>query len=1144
MKKLNVVRALVGAVAVLCLSTAGVLAQSSAITGTVVDSSGAVIPGAEVTVTNVGTGDQRTVLSNDDGGFRVSPLSSGQYQVKASLTGFKTSISEAFGLTVGQTAHIQLAMEVGSISEEITVTDVAATIELEQGRVSSLVDQKRVVNLPLNGRNVMELVRLTPGSINAASTVNEPGAGNSTTSGALDGANGNTSVNGGRINMNGFWLDGVSSKNLSGGVASTPAVDSVQEFRVETLNFSAEYGASVGSVVSIVTKSGTNEFHGSVYEFHRNDNADAREFFDADKPEFKQNQFGLTFGGPIIKDKTFFFFSYEGTRIRTGNSAITQFESPAWSNFVLNAPNAGPVAKFLYSNFGVDRPVTSAMGTDQTAGELFGIATEDEENQPLSDAQRQALLDTALGAQFGSAAGALGINEFVTGTTSIFTPVATDGDQFSLRVDQDLTDQDKVYARYFFDDVDSEVIDPRPAFNSPQKVRTHHAVVAWTRVLSPSVVNEARVGFNRMINDIDAGTPGVPLITESTGVATFGAYNGYPQEFHENTFTWSDTLSINVGRHGLKMGFEVRRNQENSQFNVGRPSYVFFGLDELALDDPFLQVGGVNPGSGPGDAQLASNFRAWRGTEIGLFFNDDFKLRPNLTLNLGVRWDWFGRLIEDQNRTTKFDLDNAGTNIFERVALGGFSPADQLSSDDYNNIAPRIGLAWDPFGDGKMSIRAGYGVAFNGAVYNPLANSRWNPPFYSFNLIDDSSGRPNETVLFGPQDGTAVRADGANPNIGASLFEGNIIAYDPFNNNTNFLSGIPNPNMRDPYVQSFFLGIQREVFRDWTFEANYVGTLGRKLIRAEDFNRFNGDFLGLPSPADGSFDGDTSLNRVNSGLGVLRFWENSVNSNYHSLQLQLDKRFSRGIAFNVNYTLSKSLDTRSTWHSGATTSNRGQEGFSTDVERVFLDYGRSIFDARHRFVTNWIWETPWFRDSRGLAQTVLGGWQINGVVSWQDSQPFTPHTANGFTNPDDPGDFNADGTNNDRPNVGTAGTNVDFDNVDFANGAFGPFADPNAPNPIAARGFGMPADGTTGNLGRNTFDGPTFANVDFSLFKQFNMGRWLTEVSKLEFRVEFFNFFNKANFLQPEARLNSGLFGFSTDTFDAREIQWGLKLIF
>jgi hypothetical protein len=326
---------------------------------------------------------------------------------------------------------------------------------------------------------------------------------------------------------------------------------------------------------------------------------------------------------------------------------------------------------------------------------------------------------------------------------------------------------------------------------------------------------------------------------------------------------------------------------------------------------------------------------------------------------------------------------------------------------------------------------------------------------------------------------------------------------------------------------------------------NYVGTAGRKLIRAENWNRFNGDRLGLISPT-GLYEGDTSLNRLNTNFGTLRFWENSVTSNYDSLQAQISKRFTKGWALTGSYTFSHSIDLRSTWHSGATTSNGAQEGYSTDVEDIRLDRGRSVFDARHRFVLNGIWDLPLFTNSRTLVQNLLGGWQVNGILALQSGQPFTPFISTSFNGG---GDWNADGTGNDRPNTPSIGNSVSSNRSSWINLAGGPFNIPTASEsgvPTTAEKkafFGVPELGTTGNLGRNTYNGPGFANVDFSLFKNIKVPQ-INEQSMFQIRFEFFNMFNRVNFLQPTNKLNTSTFGTATSSFDARQIQIGLKFIF
>jgi hypothetical protein len=1141
---MNKARLIVGyfllAGAIMLLGSALSWGQTSGeITGIVTDATKAVIPGVEVVATNTGTGISRNALSESTGLYRIPLLSPGTYTVKASMTGFKTAVREGITLTVGQVARVDLVLEVGNIAETVTVSGEASPVDTEQGRVSTLVDSKRILDMPLNGRNIYTLMTLAPGAVNTQSTDFEPGAGT---------AENTSSVNGGRANFNGFWLDGVSNTGLSGGTNLTPNVDAIQEFRMETMNFSAEFGANAGSVVNVVSKSGTNSFHGTAYEFLRNDAADAAEYFDPwnpdtnskDIPPYKRNMFGGSVGGPIVKNHLFFFGSYQGLRVRTGNSLVNTFESPQWANYVQQY--GAPVAQFLYKNYPATRPltsITSNVGDYLTEQGWIGEPT-------------QAEVDSFLGSTFGSPAGALAADAPMIGDTSYFLPDPSEENQYSLRIDEEFRGgKDKLSARYFQDTFNGQIVTvEREAFSSPQQVKAIQPSVSETHIFSPAIVNEFRFGLNRNRNDIYAGDPGVPAIGDGyAGTSYFGAYNGYPQFFTENVYSYSDVVNITKGKHGMKTGVEFRRNQENSTFDVGRPSYYFYGLVYIALDDPYYQAAGVNPNlvSGSNLAELDHNNRGWRNTEFGAFFNDDWKILPNLSLNLGVRYDLYTRLTEVQNRTTQYVMNN-GDNLWYRVENGYFDTATALSAGDHNNFAPRIGFAWDPFKDGKTSVRGGYGIAYQAGVYNPLANSRWDPPFYSFNgiLLPSWGGVEGSTILYGPQTpGQAVTSTGPNPNPGAQLYEGNIMAYYPENPNTTYLTGIANPRMRDPYVESWFFGIQRELLRDVTLEVNYVGTAGRKIIRAENWNRFNGDRLGYISPV-GTGEGDTSLNRLNSTYGTMRFWENSVTSSYNALQAQVSKRFTKGYALTANYTWAHSIDLRSTWHSGATSSNGAQEGYSTDVEDIRLDRGRSIFDARHRFVVNGIWDLPLFANSSTKIQNLLGGWQVNGILSLQSGQPFTPFIGTSFSGG---GDWNGDGTNNDRPNTPSIGNSITSDRSSWINPASGPFniptTNPSGVPTLAEKEafFGVPELGTTGTLGRNTYEGPGFANVDFSVFKNIKIPQ-INEQSMVQVRFEFFNMFNRINFYQPTPTLNSSTFGTPTQTFDARQIQFGIKFIF
>jgi hypothetical protein len=1129
---------LAGAIMLLGAALAWGQATSGEITGIVTDASKAVIPGVEVVATNTATGVSRNALSEANGLYRIPLLSPGPYTVKATMTGFKTAVREGITVTVGQMARVDITLEVGNISDTITVSGESSPVDTEQGRVSTLVDSKRILDMPLNGRNVYTLMTLAPGAVNTGATVTETGTGNDNTSTA--------SVNGGRINYNGFWLDGVTNRGLSGGTNLTPNVDSIQEFRMESLNFSAEFGASAGSVVNVVSKSGTNNFHGTAFEFLRNSAMDAAEYFDPwisetnskDKPPYKRNQFGASLGGPIVKNSLFFFASWESLRMRTGNSTVSTMESPQWASYVQQY--GAPVAQFLYQNYPTPRIITSGTSVGDYLVGMGNIAD-----------PTQAEVDAFLGSTFGSPPGALAASDLMIGDASYFLPDSQDENQYSVRIDGEFRGgKDKLSGRFYWDKLKGLAQFQRAAFNSPNTVTGVQPSISETHIFTPTVVNEFRTGLNRNVLDIQAGDPGVPYVADgSIGTSYFGAYNGYPQLFTENVFTYSDVINITKGKHGMKTGVEFRRNQENSNFDVGRPSYYFYGLVYLALDDPYYQVAGVDPHviDGTGQAVLSSNHRGWRNTEFGAFFNDDWKVLPNLSINLGVRYDLFTRLTEVQDRATQYSMDN-GENLWYRVQNGEFTTATALSEGDHNNFAPRVGFAWDPFKDGKSSVRGGFGVAYQAGIYNPLANSRWNLPYYSFNAITkpDWGGTANEVVLYGPQTpGQAVTVTGPNPNPGGGDYPGNILAYYPQNPNKTYTTGIPNPRMRDPYVMSWFFGIQRELARDLTLEVNYVGTAGRKLLRAENWNRFSGDYLGWISPT-GTGDGDTQLNRLNSDYGVFRFWENSVTSSYDSLQAQISKRFSKGWALTGNYTWAHSIDMRSTWHTGATTSNGAQEGYSTDVTNIALDRGRSVFDARHRFVINGIWDLPLFTNSRLLVQNILGGWQVNGILALQSGQPFTPFISSSFYGG---GDWNADGTNNDRPNTPSIGNSVKSEKSSWVNPAGGPFNIPTtsesgAPTTAEKKAFfGVPEPGAVGNLGRNTYEGPGFANVDFSLFKNIKIPQ-INEQSMFQIRIEFFNLFNRVNFYQPANRINSSTFGTATDTFDARQIQIGLKFIF
>ncbi len=1167
----------------LCWLATSALAQvtTGTFTGMVTDPSGAIIPKATVTATNEGTGVATVRPTNAEGLYNIPELTPGFYTVKAEAQGFKALVNTHIELTVGYTQRVNFKLEVGAMTQSVTVEGQAPSVDTESNRMSDLVTAQQVANLPLNGRNIFQLIQLAPGAVNSTAIDMEPGNRGFT-----------VVVNGARVNMNGYQIDGISDKGLSGGSDTQPAVDSVQEFRVDTEVLSAEYGSTVGALTQVSTKSGTNQFHGDAYEFVRNNDLDGRSFFETNRNPFKMNQFGATLGGPIKRDKLFFFASYEGERSRIFIPESEVIESPEFTSLVeTNAPNS--VAALLYKNFPGPAPtynistLSQYLTTVSGSSPCFGLAS-------ITSA---CIAGYGLDPTTGLGAALLASPNLPTfGSVNTAAAVETfnqfyDGNQISGRIDYN-GDKNKVFGSYFFD----RFADPHytPAANggaaaalvgvrgfaSPTHNDDPHLALNWTRTISPSMVNEMRAGWVRDADDIGSNNSGVPEITFFTGEVDFGNYSGYPQIFHEEEFQYSDLVTISHGKHTLKFGGTGQRNYENSEFNVGRPSDEFEDSVAFAAGLPSAEIAGVSPGTvdpatgiSEGGAALASNIRAWRNWEFGLFVNDTYKTTPRLTLTLGLRYDLYTRHTEKYGHGTIFVLPTAanlterveGVNCFEDIsgATGdngepcnsGFEATKgSIAPGDHHDFGPRIGFAYDLFGDGKTSLRGGFGISYNGEVYNPISNSRWQPPFYSFNLAFCSTGINNpgagntDTCIFGPTNGAAPSYTGAPSNIGsgpagatANAFAGNIQGWNPYNANASYLTGVVLQNdFSDPYVYGSQISLEHQFAGGFVLKTSWVGTFGHKLIRAEDINRYFDSVNLGPSACAGT-------GYANCLFGHIRAWEDAVNSNYNALQLVLDRRMSKNLELHSNYEWSKSLDARSSWHDAATTSNGAAEGYSEDQQYPGLDYGDSVFDVRNRFNLSAVYSLPWMQDQKGFAGHVLGGWQANTILQIHGGFPWTPYCT--IFSGEFPCDFNEDGVSNDRPNQPGFGNHA----ANISNKAF----EANNPNlnlnpdafvcnssdmiagctpPNTTPGF-TPFDG---NLGRNTFRGPNFREVDLSLFKNIKASERLN----FQFRAEGFNIFNRTNLYQPANQLyTTSTFGLAQSAYFPRQIQFALKMM-
>ena len=1213
--------------------TAVAQVQNGQFAGIVTDPSGAALPNAKLTVTNLGTNLAVTAVTNQSGAYTVAELPIGTYNVVVEAKGFRKTIRSSVPANAGVVTHLDFKMELGQATETVEVSGEAPAIQTEDSRLSTTVDSTQISNLPLNGRNVYDLMQQAPGAVNVDGVLTENGH--------------NTVVNGLRENFNGFLVNGSSNKGLSGGPQNTPIEDTVAEFQLLTLNQSAQYGNSAGSITNLVQKSGTNALHGSVWEFIRNDKLDANTYFANQKglarPPLHFNQFGGTIGGPIIKNKLFFFGSYQGDRFKTSTlPAPTVAEGPEFRQAIANAAGLAPggqksVGQLLYSQFAPNVQGTPFLTVNDYlsgfySGSGFGSVADFENPGNYGDpniAARMTKLFNALQAM------PLGLNTpMLYQTINIQNTQSLgnlfDGNEASGRIDWVVSSKDRVFAQFNW----SRQNTFQPATNSrgflnPTRFISPNGTINWTHTFGPHIVNEARAGYSGSYSRYVPSVPGVPsiYIGDYAGTMGFGSYNGYPQFFKEHIYNYADMVSISHGNHNIKIGGEVRRNIENSEFNVARPSYYFYDPFFFAVDGPYGMAAGVDPGfTTKSNAQLATNIRHWRNIEFGAFVQDDWKVSRKLTLNLGLRYDLFQRHHENAGLATTF-LPGPGTNYVDNITTGsgqihdanapvgsaacpsgtigpdgfhtvdqmavlagvcgpgGFAPSKTLGAGDHNNFGPKIGFAYDVFGDGKMAVRGGFGVSYEGTLYNPLSNSRWNPPYYSFNAVQDAAvgtGCGTATgclVYYGPQPalggtGYATDAPAYTGPAGPNNFQGNdttytavgnIMGWNPSNRDLANLTGIiPPKGVRDPYVYNYYAGVQRQLARSLVFEMNYVGTVAHKLFRAEQVNRIPGGSLDPTTIYDASLPAGctkdrfgrelcsqkdvagitNTTGRLNPNYGRLRVWENVNNSIYNSMQVSLSKQMSSGLQFAVHYTWGHAIDNGSTWHSGATSSNHegAGEGYSSDQTMPRLDRGNSIFDIRHTLTMNYVYELPFFKNhGNGFAKAVLGGWQLNGTISYHTGAHWEPfcHGSRGSC------DFNNDYEANDRPNSTIAafsGANHDM----WANGWGGNFCynkDPdNADNCI----FQRPQPGNTGTLGRNTFTGPGFMEWNPSLFKNFR----ITERTKLEFRAESFNILNHTNFKLPgaESQLHDSIrdttFGQAGGTFNARNLQFGVKLAF
>jgi hypothetical protein len=1049
---------------------------SASITGRVTDPSGAVVPGAMVTVKTLETGSSKTVTSDGSGDYTVLGLPLGPQEVTADSTGFLKTFPYRVNLVVGQEAVVNLLLEVTrGDTIGVTVTDQTPIVNTTTAQVSGVVGEQQVKDLPLNGRSFDNLITLNPGAVNYSAMKS---AGTTT-------SDGNTfSVDGRRTYENIFLFNGIEDTGASqlgvtpGGVSGEMlGIDAIREFNVLTNAYGAEYGKRAGAQINVVTQSGTNQLHGTVFEFLRNSDLDARNFFDqGSAPPFRRNQFGGALGGPIKKDKWFLFGNYEGFR-----------QALALSN-VSVVPDADARLGMLPNAAGIEKPVAKLNPAMLKYMQLWPSPN---------------------GPELGSGV-ALSYNH----------PRNLIHEDFgTMRSDYILSDRDTISAIYTVDNGHSTTPQADPLFGAVETLASQVASVEETHVISPEMLNTFRAGFSRAAWNFNsfAFTPfpsntsfvtgfGPGGIVVGGGVSTSGggtitsagpnnASNAWDRR---NLFTYTDTVQIIKGRHQITAGVWFQRIQENED-TASRQ----LGQATFASLTTFLQGTVTSFQVVPDPNELG--FRSLFGAA---YFEDAIKLRPNLTFQAGLRYEFTTGWNEESGRASNYITGPNG--ILQTNPLVGGSVFTKNNATHL--LGPRAGLAWDVFGNGKTAMRAGYGM------------------YYS--LIDDLTFLLNSLP---PYNGS-VSLKGPLPSLvpitpGVAPGPGTI--YAP--------QGVQ-PNAKTPTVNEWNLTVEQQLSRNTVLRVGYVGSFGYHGFVSVDPNAI---FPQVCSSVAGcSAGGNLKTGSVapqgtlyvpgpgralpNPKLGAGFFWYTEGNSSYNALQVDVIHRFSNGLQFRANYTWSKDLDMNSAL-TGAQANNQPQ--MILDPYDVRRDWGPSAYNIPNSASISGTYDLPfgkgkpWASNFGAFGNRLVSGWQLNAIVSLMDGFPFTPQVGSNQS-----GD--GDTRNPDRPSLNPA----------FS----GPVVLGNQTQWFNPNAFVLPAAGTFGNVGRGVYSGPGLAEVDTSLFKT----TAITERTNLQFRAEFFNVMNHTNFGTPNATVfSSGAISPSAGLITAtattsRQIQFGLKLIF
>jgi hypothetical protein len=1065
---------------------------SSSIEGTVTDSSSAAVPSATITLTNAGTNIKTIVQTNGAGYFLFPSLPAGVFHLNASAAGFKTTEISDIKLETGARRTANMTLEVGAQTAVVTVKAEVATVDLAEARVAGLIESKQLVDLPIPGRNFMALAALTPGVTGALV--------------AADVFSAETQVNinaaGMRGEQNGFGVDGgtVTSMVRHGRTNLQPNPESIEEVQVTVNNFSAEAGNDAGASVKVSTRAGTNDWHGSASWFHQDNVLSSRSIFQStvnsgngrSLPAFRRNEFAGSIGGPIIKNRTFIFFSTDILRQGTAPSGTSVVETPEFTSLLQQRVPNNKSAFLLKSYPAAFTPYLNR----RTAGSVFG-----------ANCATTSTINTAIGA--------IPCNLEIIGEG--VTPVVSirNAKQWSVRGDHLISARDRLYVSAFrTGEKFTNGNTTRPIMTYLQENLNWFGNVNETHTFSSSLMNEARITAVRVHGEIRCVECQIPQITinGAGGINGFGV--GGPTPFLQNNYELRDGLTWLKGGHSIKAGFQISRLQANWKPTASyqRPGFTFNSLMDFLTDTPFSET---NVGFNPVNGSVYTPDAAERQHTESAYIEDAWKVRPNLTLTFGVRWEAYGKVNQATlGNNVQF---RTGNDMTSRIADGkNITKYEILDHGDWNNFAPRFSFAWDPTGKGKTSIRGGAGIFFDFMPSQLYGGAHYTPPIFVLTTASAQTAPLLPRYAFG--------ASGADPfQFPRPLGLEGAVGLDERNGSTFLRANIVwiDPSLQNSYTENYFFGIQRALTSTLTVEGNYVGNFGRNIYSKYNVNRFPGDLI----------QNNNVLKRLNPSFGTIDYAQANMTSSYQGANFSLRKRYSSGLLFQAAYTVGHALNQSDSF-----------SGFQvSDWWNLGLENATAGYNIAQKLALSAVWLIPSARMS-SLTRYITGGWQLSGVTVLQSGNRFTVNCGTPFTPVRDAAgkivgnsgcDFNADGNTGDRPNAPSFGSTIDTTKDAALAGTF------------KVADFSKPALGQLGSLGRNTYTNPGYANTDLSLMRNFKLPWFTSEGMNMQFRAEAFNAFNRVNLGGIQGDMQNANFGkVTTITGNPRRFQFGLRLSF